>query len=55
MLFQKELRQAKEFVEYFKKEFEKIRAEQRDVAEKIHKIEQDITEIKKILKKETHT
>ena len=52
MLFQKELQQAKEFLEYFKKEFEKVRAEQRDMAERILKIEQDITEIKKILKKE---
>ena len=53
MLFQKELQQAKKFLEYFKKEFEIIRAEQKDMAERICKMEQDIMEIKKILKKES--
>ena len=46
MLFQKELQQAKEVLEYFKKEFEKMRVEQAETAEKIRKIEQDIKEIK---------
>ncbi|MCY4513060.1 MAG: hypothetical protein OXB86_05170 [Bdellovibrionales bacterium] len=47
MLFQKELQQAKEILEYFKKEFEKMRVEQAETARKICKIEQDIMEIKK--------
>ena len=53
MLFQKELQQAKEVLEHFKREFEKMRTEQAQTSEKIRKMEQDITEIKNhILKRD---
>ena len=51
MLFQKELAQAKEFLEYFKKEFEKMRLEQIEMMKKVGRIETDIAEIKKQLSK----
>ena len=51
MLFQKELAQAKEVLEYFKKEFEKMRLEQIEMMKKVSRIETDIDEIKKQLSK----